>query len=259
MGAGTNESFSFRDSQDILQILRSDKDEALIVVCGQAVNFWAERYSADEPRLKHLRPFTSRDIDLLGNIEDALKIALSSGADLKPPPKAAATPVAANLSIESAGRIRLVQFLYDVPGVKKAEIVDFSVPFKSDKLLIRIADPITTLRGKVYNLVTFDQHDRFDKKHFDILQLCVPIFIENQLHAVETSGANARGVIVHLERLISVSLSPKAKKLCNSMDVDWLSFIPQARIERAREKRFERFRKERLPRWAKQIPARRTS
>jgi hypothetical protein len=233
---------SFQDSQDVLQILRSDKQGGLIVVCGQAVNFWAERYLAEEPRLKDFRPFTSRDIDVLGNIEEAAKVALSSGANLKRPPKQAPTPVAANLSIESAGRIRLVQFLYDVPGVKRAEIVDFSFPFKTSEISIRIADPIATLTGKVYNLITFDQKGRFDQKHFDILKLCVPVFIEKQIEAVERESADSRGTIKHLERLISVSLSTKAKELGRRIDVDWLDFIPRSRIERARELAVNGFR-----------------
>lgn len=218
-------------------------------MCGQAVNFWAERYSAEEPRLKSFRPFTSRDIDILGNIEDAAKVALSSGAELKRPPKHAPTPVAANLSVESGGRIRLVQFLHDVPGVKTTEIEAFSIQFKSSELSIRIADPIATLRGKVYNLVTFDQRGRFDQKHFDILKLCVPIFIEKQIEAVEHEGANSRGAIQHLERLISVSLSAKAKQLQRRLEVDWLDFVPRSRMKRAHDKRLERFREQRLPQW----------
>jgi hypothetical protein len=236
--------------------LRSDKDSGLIVVCGQAVNFWAERYSAEEPRLKSFRPFTSRDIDVLGTIEDATKVALAAGAELKRPRKQAPTPVAANLSIESAGRIRLVQFLSDVPGVKRTDIVAFSFPFKSDELSIRIADPIATLRGKVHNLVAFDQKDRFDRKHFDILKLCVPIFIEKQIEAVERESANSRGVIEHLERFISVTLSTTAKEFRRRIDVDWLDFVPQSRIERASDSRLKKFRAERLPRWLRNFPAR---
>jgi hypothetical protein len=247
------ESLSFQDSQDVLQVLRSDKEGGLIVVCGQAVNFWAERYSSEDPRLKAFRPFTSRDIDVLGSIEDATQVALRSGAELKRPPKQAPTPVAANLSIKSAGRIRLVQFLYDVPGVKKTEIVAFSFPFKSSELSIRIADPIATLRGKVYNLVTFDQKGRFDQKHFDILKLCVPIFIKKQIEAVERDSANSRGTIKHLERVISVSLSTKAKELTRRIDVDWLDFVPKSHIDRTRDERLQRFRAERLPRWARRL------
>jgi hypothetical protein len=143
------ESFSFQESAEVLQILSSDKVGGPIVVCGQAVNFWADTYLDKKPGLKKLRPFTSHDIDVLGSLKDAMKIALSTGADLKQPPKGAPSPVTANLAIKpSAGKIRLVQFLHDVPGVKRSEIIEFAVPLESPKFNIRIADPIARLRGK---------------------------------------------------------------------------------------------------------------
>jgi hypothetical protein len=35
-----------------------------IVACGQAVNFWANRFQTDEPRLDSLRPFMSKDLGI---------------------------------------------------------------------------------------------------------------------------------------------------------------------------------------------------
>ena len=37
-----------------------------LLIGGQAVNYWAERYLATEPQLKSLQPFTSEDIDFKG-------------------------------------------------------------------------------------------------------------------------------------------------------------------------------------------------
>ena len=39
-----------------------------LLIGGQAVNYWAERYLAAEPQLETLRPFTSEDIDFKGGM-----------------------------------------------------------------------------------------------------------------------------------------------------------------------------------------------
>jgi hypothetical protein len=44
--------------------------------------------------------------------------------------------------------------------------------------------------------------------------------------SAERESANSRGTIQHLERLISVSLSTKAKELQRRIEVDWLDFCP---------------------------------
>jgi len=45
------------------------------LIGGQAVNYWAEHYLADEPDLLKSAPFTSEDIDFQGNRDDVRHIA----------------------------------------------------------------------------------------------------------------------------------------------------------------------------------------
>ena len=46
-----------------------------ILIGGQAVNYWAERYLTTEPELEGLKPFTSADIDFKGTQADVERIA----------------------------------------------------------------------------------------------------------------------------------------------------------------------------------------
>lgn len=46
-----------------------------LLIGGQAVNYWADRYLADEPDLRQCAPFTSEDIDFHGNRDDVRRIA----------------------------------------------------------------------------------------------------------------------------------------------------------------------------------------
>lgn len=62
--------------------LRDDEDKPLILVGGQAANFWANHYLERAPELNSLFPFTSRDIDFFGVNRDVKRFGKALG--LKP-------------------------------------------------------------------------------------------------------------------------------------------------------------------------------
>jgi len=55
----------YRDTSAVLRRL-GDLVERIVLVGGQAVNFWADFYQSRVPEVKDLAPFTSKDIDFLG-------------------------------------------------------------------------------------------------------------------------------------------------------------------------------------------------
>ncbi len=66
---------------ELREILFCLSEEApdLILVGGQAVNFWAVRYYEDSEQWNALQPYASEDIDFLGSRKDVEKIALALG------------------------------------------------------------------------------------------------------------------------------------------------------------------------------------
>ena len=50
-----------------------------VIIGGQAVSIWAERYLPGEPELGKYLPFTSKDLDLLGNKSDLDQLARLTG------------------------------------------------------------------------------------------------------------------------------------------------------------------------------------
>lgn len=66
--------FSLDQFSEILKV-RNAAGKPYILIGGQAVNYWAERYREREPQLKALGPFTSADIDFKGTAEDVRRIA----------------------------------------------------------------------------------------------------------------------------------------------------------------------------------------
>ena len=70
--------FSLEQFSEVFQI-RDAADLPYILIGGQAVNYWAERYLAKESELGKLVPFTSEDIDFKGSRADVQRIAGQHG------------------------------------------------------------------------------------------------------------------------------------------------------------------------------------
>jgi hypothetical protein len=60
---GVTVGFSLQQFSEVLKI-RDAAGQPYLLIGGQAVNYWAERYLAVEPQLESLQPFTSEDINL---------------------------------------------------------------------------------------------------------------------------------------------------------------------------------------------------
>ena len=71
---GHSVGFSLEQFSEVLKT-RDAGGQPYVLIGGQAVNYWAERYLPIEPQLKPLQPFTSEDIDFKGNREDVQRIA----------------------------------------------------------------------------------------------------------------------------------------------------------------------------------------
>jgi hypothetical protein len=66
--------FSLQQFSEVFQV-RNSSGLPYVLIGGQAVNYWAERYLAVEPELRRMLPFTSEDIDFKGNRDDVRHIA----------------------------------------------------------------------------------------------------------------------------------------------------------------------------------------
>ena len=65
---------------------RDGKGKPYLLIGGQAVYCWANRYAAQEPSMEQWRPFTSKDIDFQGGRDEVLRIARELGMTAQLPP-----------------------------------------------------------------------------------------------------------------------------------------------------------------------------
>jgi hypothetical protein len=249
--ADGSENVSVTDADTLLELIYSKPTGRIVVVAGQAVNFWAYRYSADEPALAALRPFTSRDLDLLGSIANAYRLGEEAHARVEQPHKrkSGASPVVANISVATGNVIRSVQFLRHVRGVTNSEITENAIPFRRGKVTVYFADPITTLKAKLHNLVELSQEGRIDARHVEILRLCVPLFLSAELATADKTDAAAKQSLRSVQRILKLSDSPIAGRIPAERQFDWKTLIPVKQLNKIRSRRFKNFRDQQFKRW----------
>jgi len=249
--ANGSENFSIADADALLELIYSKPTGRIVVVAGQAVNFWADRYLSSDSRLAEFRPFASRDLDLLGHIENAYRLAAEAHVDLEEPRKrkSGVSLVVANVKVPTGGVIRSVQFLREVRGVSKAEITANAIPFTRSEITVYFSDPITMLKAKLHNLVELSQEGRNDARHVEILKLCIPVFLRAQLHSADKTDAAAKQSLRTVQRVLMLSELPIVGRIPCELRFDWKQLIPIARLKRIRNKRIENFRQNQLKRW----------
>lgn len=244
--------FSVSDADALLKVIYSSPSGRIVIVGGQAVNFWADRYTPDEPKLLAFLPFTSRDLDLLADIANAYRLATETSSTVEKPRRRAASPVLANVEVKTGNIVRSIQFLKLVRGVTKREVDENAVQFLVGETRISVADPITMLKAKLHNLVELDQRGRNDRNHVEILRLCVPLFLERQLRAAEERDAAARESLRSMQRVLQLSRSSISRRL---VEFDWKGLIPIERLKKIRNRRLRNFSEEQLERWLKSLIA----
>ena len=252
--AGNNQ-FSVTESDPLLELIYSKATGQVVVVAGQAVNFWAKRYSEDEPALSEFYPFTSSDLDLLGHIADAYRLAQEPHTKIERPRKSVASPVVANVQVSIGNVTRSVQFLRHVGGVTNTEITKYAVPFIRKDVTLYFSDPITMLKAKLHNLVGLPQEDRNDVRHVEILRLCVPVFVNGLLLAADETDRAAKQSLENIQRVLKLSESPIARRIPVGNRFDWKALIPIKRLNKVRNQRFKNFRKGQFERWFGAIKA----
>jgi hypothetical protein len=116
MGLSDANRFSVSDFSEIFRI-RNQQDLPYLLIGGQAINYWAERYLRTEPDLREHLPFTSEDIDFKGTRLDVERIADQLGRKAIFPRKVEMTALAGAIPILLRDIPSTIEIVRTVPGV----------------------------------------------------------------------------------------------------------------------------------------------
>jgi hypothetical protein len=158
-----SEDLTYHDTEAIL-IRLGDTADRIVLVGGQAVNFWAWHYEARAVPLATYAPFTSKDVDIAAKREDVAVLAARLGgrarvADFDDHAPQAGTVV----YVDEHGTERTLDVMATLIGLDMSEVIKTSVPFeytteRGAPLGFRVMHPVLMLESRVHNILRFEKY-----------------------------------------------------------------------------------------------------
>jgi hypothetical protein len=233
--------FSISQFSEVFNI-RDNKGQPYVLIGGQAVNYWAERYLPDEPELKHLQPFTSQDIDFKGSRDDVQYIAQQLHSSPGYPPKVAMTALAGIIPVQIAGQKTNIEVVRQIPGVSDSARIP-AIEAQWQEKMIRVLNPISLLASKLELAATVPQRNRQDVSHVKILLLCVRAFLRELLQEVELGRLEAKDWLKVANQALKLSTNGRSRKIAAKYQIDCSGILPLKTIEQNNNEKIKRFRK----------------
>jgi hypothetical protein len=148
---------------DFADVLASQGDlDPPVVVGGHAVNLWSSYFlSSGDMSLAEFLPFTSKDLDFVGTVDqlEALHRRFKGTKKLGPP----RSPVVGRLELPFGEGFRIVELLHTVKGLSFEELKRH-IDISAGGVSARVLDPQIVLKAKIENSATIDQEGRNDVK-----------------------------------------------------------------------------------------------
>jgi len=205
---------------DVLPLLGEiSEEDRVIVVGGQALNFWAEQAYRE---CVEFAPFTSGDLDLMGNLSAAANAAVRWNGKLLLPPKFDPVPVSAVVDVFFAGKRRQVQFLSGVFGLGVTEAKRSSQLVEAAGIRFSVLDPIACLESRVHN--SYGLPGRHSERDLQRVRLA----IRASRHRIQVvAKTHARAALRMAERVFELAGSDRAMRLFVNDCIDVLQAIPE--------------------------------
>jgi hypothetical protein len=147
---------------DIRPILAklSDLDRDLVLVGGQAVNFWAFVYEGRVPALARAGPFASRDVDFCGDRRTVRQCAQRLGGRARVSTLDDATPNSGTVVfVDAKGVQRSLDILSAPFGLAASEVRDTAIAVdilddagKTTGVRFHVMHPVLSLESRVHNV-----------------------------------------------------------------------------------------------------------
>ena len=241
---GVTVGFSLHQFSELFKI-RDATGQPYVLIGGQAVNYWADRYLPVEPELKSLRPFTSEDIDFKGGTDDVQRIARQMKLTPGYPAKVEMTALAGTIPFLVGGLKSNIEIVRRIPGVSgSADALAVRVEWNGK--VLRVLDPISLLRCKLELVARVPQENRRDVMHLRTLLPCVRAFLTEFLQQVERGEIPARHWLNAANQVLKLTTESRAKKIGQKHHINWTDILPLAAISKSRDAKVRRFHEQQL-------------
>jgi hypothetical protein len=165
-------------------------ENPIVLVGGQAVNFWADFYENDAPRLADHGPYMSKDVDFLGSLDAVRECARRLGGIAK-------LATLDDMNTPSTGVVvftdehnhtRQIDFLGSVAGVNDAELIETAASATIDDehgapiASFLVMNPVVCLKSRAHNVAYLPGYQTDHAKHqLRAAIICAKQFATDQL------------------------------------------------------------------------------
>ena len=223
------------DFKEFLSV-QNGKGEPAIVVGGHAASLWALHYASQEPAILNYAPYTSKDMDFVGDRTTALTLAKMVNQPAERAPRNEPTPViyrVKRLFPDQTRQNSTLEVLDHLAGVTNNELRETAMTIYSKELdmRVRLPSPITCLKSATRNLMRLQQEKREDLKKVRILILCCRAYLREQVKLAEAGKITEGMVAGPFEALLRWMRKRTAQKAATDYKIDWLEAFPLGELE----------------------------
>ncbi|MCP4352100.1 MAG: hypothetical protein GY795_42090 [Desulfobacterales bacterium] len=196
-------SLSFEDIYPLIESVPNS--EKITLVGGQALNFWAELYFHGDMKFcrKH-GPFTSADIDFLGNRDAVLECAGAWNGTAKLSQLSDASPNSGIIVIPlKSGDNLIIDFLISVYGIKNSELVKERMKIRYKNALLFVLSPFHCLRSRISNIIGLKRNSDYS---LDRLVLAIAVMKKRITHLLD--AGNIRQALKETEDVFRLACDP---------------------------------------------------
>jgi hypothetical protein len=148
---GMKREYSPHEIKSVLQALSRTKG---VIIGGQAVNLWAEHCQKESAPWKDLRPYTSFDLEVLGDRTDVLKFSQALKAEPFFPTPSENAANSWKIVTQVQGAEFEIDFLHSPNGLSPAEVMELARPISFEQIPLKILHPMHCVESKTVNLMT---------------------------------------------------------------------------------------------------------
>jgi hypothetical protein len=198
-----------------------------VLVGGQDVGWWAERFGVRIQVGDQEQDVTSRDIDFWGSREDLVAIATALKASAAFPNNREMTALVGAIALSVGGRKTALEMLNSVPGIDSKNRLAVAIEETLDEQKLLTMSPVSLVIIKLYALRRFDQKDRRDLQHLRVSLQTARLFIAAALQEKPQFS------LWNCNRLIQAQRSKANRRLEHEHQFGILSAIPIESIQAA--------------------------
>lgn len=201
--------------------------EHVVLIGGQALNFWAEHYVSRTTLLADEGPYASKDIDFCGTQEELRLCATALGGRVKyQPADARSLCIGIVYYFDAHDRERQLDFLSKPFGLETEGVYDMSFPATlkardGGEVTIRIMHPFHCFMSRVANVGGLEKYQtEHGVKQLKASLLCMRTFLEEQLDEGEVTTVKKLQ-----ERIFKFSLEDYAQRVFELYGIEPFSAV----------------------------------